>query len=85
MKYWQEYCLVKRIEKHFGKINIGDLDKINAVKHDTCALLCGLNICNFWIKLILPITKVYSSPIFHLITTVLYVAKLAYIASYVII
>ena len=24
MKYWQEYCLAKRIEKHFGEINIGD-------------------------------------------------------------
>ena len=28
MKYWQEYYLVKHIEKHFGRINIGGLDKI---------------------------------------------------------
>ena len=28
MKYWREYYLAKRIEKHFGKINIGDLDKM---------------------------------------------------------
>ena len=28
MKYWREYYLVKCIEKHFGKINIGNLDKI---------------------------------------------------------
>ena len=26
LKYWQEYYLVKCIEKHFGKINIGDTD-----------------------------------------------------------
>ena len=28
MKYWQEYCLVKHKRKHFGRINIGNLDKI---------------------------------------------------------
>ena len=28
MKYWQEYYLVKCIEKHFGKINIGNLDEM---------------------------------------------------------
>ena len=27
MKYWQEYDLAKCIEKQFGDINIGDLDK----------------------------------------------------------
>ena len=27
MKYWREYYLVKCIEKHFGEINIGDLDE----------------------------------------------------------
>ena len=36
MKYLQEYYLAKCIEKHFGKINIGDLDEI---KHDTRKLL----------------------------------------------
>ena len=30
MKYWQEYYLVEHIEKHFGGINIGDLDSIVA-------------------------------------------------------
>ena len=28
MKYWQEYYLVKCIEKHFGEINIGDLGEL---------------------------------------------------------
>ena len=28
MKYWWEYYLAKCIEKHFGEINIGDLNKI---------------------------------------------------------
>ena len=28
MKYWQEHCLAKRIEKHFGEINIGDYDQL---------------------------------------------------------
>ena len=28
MKYWQEYYLAKCIEKHFGEINIGDLDEM---------------------------------------------------------
>ena len=28
MKYWQEYYLVKYKRKHFGGINIDDLDKI---------------------------------------------------------
>ena len=28
MKCWREYYLAKCIEKHFGKINIGDLDKM---------------------------------------------------------
>ena len=28
MKYWLEYYLVKCIEKHFGEINIGDLDEM---------------------------------------------------------
>ena len=27
MKYWQEYYLVKCIEKYFGEITIGDLGK----------------------------------------------------------
>ena len=28
MKYWQEYYLAKHKRKHFGGINIDDLDKI---------------------------------------------------------
>ena len=28
MKYWQEYYLVKCIEKHIGEINIGDLNEM---------------------------------------------------------
>ena len=28
MKYWWEYYLAKYIEKHFGKINMGDLDEM---------------------------------------------------------
>ena len=28
MKYWREYCLAKHKRKHFGRINIGDSDKI---------------------------------------------------------
>ena len=28
MKYWREYYLAKCIEKHFGEINIGDLDEM---------------------------------------------------------
>ena len=28
MKYWQEYYLAKYIEKHFGKIIIGNLDEM---------------------------------------------------------
>ena len=31
MKYWREYYLAKCIEKHFGKINIDDLDEICTV------------------------------------------------------
>ena len=28
MKYWREYYLAKCIEKHFGEINIGNLDEM---------------------------------------------------------
>ena len=28
MKYWQEYYLAKHKREHFGRINIGKLDKI---------------------------------------------------------
>ena len=28
MKYWQEYYMAKCIEKHFGEINIGNLDEM---------------------------------------------------------
>ena len=28
MKYWWQYYLVRCIEKHFGEINIGDLDEM---------------------------------------------------------
>ena len=28
MKHWQEHYLVKHKRKHFGRINIGDYDKI---------------------------------------------------------
>ena len=28
MKFWQEYYLVKHIEKWFGRINIGNLDEM---------------------------------------------------------
>ena len=38
MKYWQEHYLAKCIEKHFVKINIGNLDEME-VKHDTHPLL----------------------------------------------
>ena len=29
MKYWREYYLAKCIEKRFGEINIGDVNKIS--------------------------------------------------------
>ena len=36
MKYWREYYLAKHIEKHFGGINIGDLDKIVSYMRLNC-------------------------------------------------
>ena len=33
MKYWREYYLAKHTEKHFGKINIGDQNKIISYMH----------------------------------------------------
>ena len=45
MKYWREYYLVKHIEKHFGGINIGDLDKIISYMRLNCCsgliLMCA--------------------------------------------
>ena len=61
MKYWQEYYyLAKRIEKHFGEINISDLDKCSKTWH-TYIIIGGLNIGGFYIKSL--IAKVYSSSI----------------------
>ena len=39
MKYWQEYYSAKHVEKHFGTINIGDLDKIIFLYVLTIALI----------------------------------------------
>ena len=33
IKYWREYYLAKRIQKQFGRINIGDLDEIISYMH----------------------------------------------------
>ena len=45
MKYWREYYLVNYIEKHFGGINIGDLDKIVSYMRLNCCsgliLMCA--------------------------------------------
>ena len=45
MKYWREYYLAKHIEKHFGGINIGDLDKIVSYMYLNCCsgliLMCA--------------------------------------------
>ena len=37
MKYWREYYLAKHKRKHFGRINIGDLDK-NSYMHTNLQL-----------------------------------------------
>ena len=47
IKYWQKYYLVKRIEKHFDKINIGDLYDITIKTWHTYIIIGGLNIGNF--------------------------------------
>ena len=44
MKYWQEYYLAKHLEKHFGKRNIGDLDKIMCINYRPELLLT----CTCW-------------------------------------
>ena len=45
MKYWREYYLAKHIEKHFGGINIGDLDKnVSYMRLNCCSgliLMCA--------------------------------------------
>ena len=61
MKYWREYYLAKCIEKHFGKINIGNLDEMQY--NMTHIYYYWWN--EFLVKL--PIAKVYSLPVFHLI------------------
>ena len=44
IKHWREYYLVKCIEKHLGKINIGDLDEILNFLHCTIyiVVICTL-------------------------------------------
>ena len=45
MKHWQEYYLAKHKRKHFGRINIGNFDKI--ISHIYLNLQLGVktNVC----------------------------------------
>ena len=44
MKYWREYYLVKHTEKHFGRINIGDLGEIIPSMHLKLPLRVNFNV-----------------------------------------
>ena len=44
VKYWREYYLVKHIEKQFGGINIGDLNKVISYMHLKLQLRVNFNV-----------------------------------------
>ena len=48
MKYWQEYYLAKCMKKHFGEINIGNLDECCKFKHDTHTYIIIGGLAKYW-------------------------------------